>query len=199
MTGGQLERETDPVNRLASALLLATPLLASPGFTNIGLAQTLSYIQPLTPAATRDVQDHLRQMGAYDGPIDGVWGARSRIALERFQRTHELQVTGEMNPATAATLGLNTTDLLAAGQAPAPAAAAPQTSALSPEVVRNVQTRLRTLGFYSGAIDGIWGPNMQAAIEHFQQGRGLQANGQLTPATITAMGLDPNNLSAPAR
>jgi murein L,D-transpeptidase YcbB/YkuD len=38
---------------------------------------------------------------------------------------------------------------------------------------------------------------MQSAIERFQQGRGLQATGQLKPVTISAMGLDPNNLSAP--
>ena len=34
----------------------------------------------------------------------------------------------------------------------------------------------------------------QQAIERFQQGRGLQANGQLNPATIAALGLDPNML-----
>jgi len=180
------------MNRLAGALLLAAPMLASPG-----LAETLSYVQPLTPAATRDIQDRLRQLGAYDGPVDGTWGGRSRLALERFQRTRGLQVTGQMNQATAATLGINPAELLAAPQ-PAPPAPAAAAAPLTPEVVRNIQTRLRGLGFYSGAIDGIWGPNMQAAIERFQQGRGLQATGQLNPATITAMGLDPNNLSAPA-
>jgi peptidoglycan hydrolase-like protein with peptidoglycan-binding domain len=43
----------------------------------------------------------------------------------------------------------------------------------------------------------VWGPGTQAAIERFQQGRGLQATGQPTPATAAAMGLDPNNLAAP--
>ena len=37
----------------------------------------------------------------------------------------------------------------------------------------------------------------QAAIERFQQGRGLQATGQINPATAQALGLDPNNLEAP--
>ncbi|HWL82055.1 MAG TPA: peptidoglycan-binding domain-containing protein [Roseomonas sp.] len=65
--------------------------------------------------------------------------------------------------------------------------------------MRNLQGRLRALGFYRGATDGVWGPGTQAAIERFQQGRGLQATGQLNPATAQAMGLDPNNLEAPAR
>lgn len=67
---------------------------------------------------------------------------------------------------------------------------------LAPEVVRAIQGRLRQLGFYPGQIDGIWGPSMQSSLERFQQGRGLQATGQLTPATTTALGLDPNNLAA---
>jgi len=186
------------MRRFAWVLAVAGPLAIAQA-SAAPLDQGLSYVQPLSTAAARDVQDRLRQLGAYDGPADGVWGRGSRLALERFQRTHGLQPTGQLNQATVATLGLNWAELLAAGQpaaAPPPPPAQP-TAALSADVVRNIQSRLRGLGFYPGPIDGIWGPEMQTAIERFQQGRGLQPNGQLTPATITAMGLDPNNLSAP--
>ena len=57
-----------------------------------------------------------------------------------------------------------------------------------------MQARLRALGFYRGQADGVWGPGTQAAIERFQQGRGLQATGQINPVTAQALGLDPNNL-----
>ena len=52
-----------------------------------------------------------------------------------------------------------------------------------------------------GSADGVWGPQTQRALERFQQSQGLQPNGQATPATIQALGLDPNNLAAslPAR
>jgi peptidoglycan hydrolase-like protein with peptidoglycan-binding domain len=60
-----------------------------------------------------------------------------------------------------------------------------------------VQERLRQLGAYSGRVDGIWGPGTQQALERFQQGRGLQATGQINPATAQALGLDPNNLAEP--
>ena len=53
-------------------------------------------------------------------------------------------------------------------------------------------------GFYFGRIDGIWGPSMQASLQRLQQGRGLPATGQLNPATVTALGLDPNNPASPA-
>jgi peptidoglycan hydrolase-like protein with peptidoglycan-binding domain len=48
-------------------------------------------------------------------------------------------------------------------------------------------------------VDGNWGAGTQAAIERFQQGRGLQPTGQINPATAQALGLDPNNLERPVR
>lgn len=163
-------------------------------------ATPLAYAQPLSPAGVAAVQQRLKQAGAYAGRTDGVWGRDSATALERFQRSHGLQVAGQLNQATVATLGLNPGELLAVAPAgvpttpPAAAAAEP----LAPEVVRVIQGRLRQLGFYPGQVDGLWGPAMQSSIEHFQQGRGLQATGQLNPATVTALGLDPNNLAAQA-
>ena len=70
---------------------------------------------------------------------------------------------------------------------------------LAPAAVTQVQERLRQAGVYAGRPDGVWGPDSQAALERFQQGRGLQATGQVNPATAAALGLDPNNLAAPVR
>lgn len=190
---------------LAAAALFPAALDAQPSGT--GTPASLTYAQPLTPQAIRQVQQRLRELGFYTGAVDGAWGSDSQTALERFQQTHGLQVTGQINPATAATLGLKPAELVASGQSPAPAAGSstpPQSQAtigepLSPEVVRTIQGRLRQLGFYSGAPDGVWGPKTQTALERFQQSRGLQASGQLNPSTITAMGLDPNNLAAQTR
>ena len=160
----------------------------------------LTYVQPLSPSSVMAVQQRLKQAAGYTGRTDGVWGRASANALERFQRSSGLQVTGNLNQATIATLGLNAGELL--GAAPGGVPASPVTGAsepLGPEAVRTIQGRLRQLGFYSGQIDGIWGPAMQSSIERFQQGRALQATGQLNPATVTALGLDPNNIVAPAR
>ena len=194
-------------------LLLAGPVVLVPAPAGAQPAPGLTYVQPLAPGAAMRVQERLRQLGAYPGRADGVWGPDSQAALERFQQGRGLQVTGQLNQATASTLGLSPAELVAAAPGPASAAAAapavpaaaatapavPATAAepLSPAAVRNIQARLRGLGFYRGSADGVWGPGTQAAIERFQQGRGLQATGQLTPATAAAMGLDPNNLAAP--
>jgi peptidoglycan hydrolase-like protein with peptidoglycan-binding domain len=191
-----------------SGAILAGLLLASPVLVPRASAQPapgLTYMQPLSPAALMQVQDRLRQMGAYSGRADGVWGPDSQSALERFQQGRGLQVSGQLNQATAATLGLNPVDLLSARPGAATsagtdaAALAAPSNTLSRNAVRNVQSRLRTLGFYRGQVDGAWGAGTQAAIERFQQGRGLQSTGQINPATAQAMGLDPNNLEAVPR
>jgi hypothetical protein len=44
----------------------------------------------------------------------------------------------------------------------------------------------------------VWGRSTQNALIQFQRSRGLEANGQLNPMTISALGLDPNNLSGSA-
>jgi peptidoglycan hydrolase-like protein with peptidoglycan-binding domain len=123
------------------------------------------------------VQQGLKQSGAYGGPTGGVWGPESAAALEQFQRAHGLHVTGQLNQATVATLGLNPADLLAVAPAGVPTASASAAEPLSRDAIRAVQSLLRQLGFYSGRIDGIWGPSMQASLQRFQQGRGLQATG----------------------
>jgi len=155
-------------------------------------APPLAYVQPLPTPAVQSVQDKLRQAGTYAGRIDGIWGADSQAALERYQQANQLQVTGQLNQATAATLGLDPNALLLM---PAAAPPPPPADHLMPASVRAVQSRLRTLGFYSGTVDGVWGDGTQLAVERFQRGRGLQPDGQLGPATVTALGLAPDMLA----
>lgn len=187
-----------PVRNLFAGAVLVATLVAMPAAAQP--TPGLSYVQPLAPPALMQVQERLRQVGDYAGRADGVWGPDSQAALQRFQQRNGLQATGQLNQVTAMTLGLNTGALLAAGAGPATAAVpeAPP-GPLSRLAVQNVQARLRNLGFYRGAVDGLWGPGTQTAIERFQQGHGLQPTGQLNPATAQAMGLDPNNLEASVR
>jgi len=181
------------ISSFALAALLAGA--AVPVFGPPLAAQTstaLDYVQPLTPQGIQLVQQRLREQGAYAGGVDGVWGASSQAALERYQQQHGLQATGQLNQATVATLGIPPDQLLSAGQPVPPQPIAGST--LSPAAIQSVQNRLRELNYYGGPADGVWGGDTQTAIERFQQGRGLQPNGQLNPATVAALGLDPNIL-----
>lgn len=55
--------------------------------------------------------------------------------------------------------------------------------------VRQIQQRLRNWGYYSGNVDGIYGPQTKKAVTYFQQKNGLTPDGIAGPATLKAMGI----------
>ena len=59
----------------------------------------------------------------------------------------------------------------------------------SPEVVRAIQSALKREGYYTGAIDGRLGQQTYAAVEAFQNARGLSTGG-LTLTTVDRLGVD---------
>jgi peptidoglycan hydrolase-like protein with peptidoglycan-binding domain len=59
----------------------------------------------------------------------------------------------------------------------------------STEFVKQAQERLAALGFYSGPINGDFGPNTQAALAQFQLSRILPASGQLDAETSLELGV----------
>jgi peptidoglycan hydrolase-like protein with peptidoglycan-binding domain len=182
--------------RLLSLTLVTATMAGAPAWAQAPVP--LSFVQPLSASATTAVQERLREAGTYTGAADGVWGPESQAALDRFQQARGMPVTGSMNLATAQALGVGVPRLLPPVE-PVPTPAAVSPVALSPAAVRNVQNRLRALGFYRAAPDGLWGAGTQAALERFQRGRGLEANGQINPTTAQALGLNPSNLEAPVR
>ena len=179
---------------LAAGLGAGLGLVPSPPAAAQSSPPPLAYVQPLPPSVVQTVQDRLRQAGVYNGRIDGLWGADSEAALEHYQQAHQLQVTGQLNEATAATLGLNASSLLATPAATA-SQAPPPPDRLQSASVRTLQARLGSLGFYSGPVDGVWGAGTETAVANFQRARGLQADGQLGPATVTALGLTPDAMA----
>lgn len=59
--------------------------------------------------------------------------------------------------------------------------------------VKNLQRRLKELGFNPGLIDGDFGPGVQAAVLAFQKSKGLLADGTAGPRTLAALGLVENS------
>src|SRR5215468_5861848 len=56
-------------------------------------------------------------------------------------------------------------------------------------VVSAVQSKLASLGYYHGAIDGILGDESEAALARYQQDQDLSVTGTVTAATLQALGL----------
>lgn len=55
--------------------------------------------------------------------------------------------------------------------------------------VRRIQTKLKSLGFFNGTIDGIYGVKTQRAVRQFQKSVGITADGVAGQKTLLYMGL----------
>ena len=55
--------------------------------------------------------------------------------------------------------------------------------------VRRVQTKLKNLGFFNGAVDGIYGVKTQSAVKRFQKSVGITADGVAGNKTLLYLGL----------
>lgn len=57
------------------------------------------------------------------------------------------------------------------------------------ETVRTIQQKLVNWGYFSGPVDGVYGPKTESAVKRFQQKNGLTVDGVTGPATLKALGI----------
>ena len=138
------------------------------------------------------------------GGIDGMFGSGTTTSIAQFQTAKGLPVTGILDLATAAALGL------VAPAAPAPAAtpvanvsasgANNQLTSLpvrgnKGDSVRIVQNALVNAGIeVKGGVDGVFGGATFVAIQKFQAANGIEATGVLNAQTAIKLGV----MAAPA-
>ncbi len=75
---------------------------------------------PLALADERvvEIQTALSENGYFAGEIDGVWRARTSVAIARYQIRNGLEITGKLNPETRKSLGLKRANASAADKLP---------------------------------------------------------------------------------
>lgn len=64
------------------------------------------------------------------------------------------------------------------------------------EEVRQVQKKLKSLGYYTGTVDGIFGAKTKAAVTAFQKNCGIKADGIAGPTTLLYLGLGSSSSSS---
>jgi peptidoglycan hydrolase-like protein with peptidoglycan-binding domain len=52
------------------------------------------------PPFIREAQRALRDLGYHPGPIDGMFGPQTRLALQKYQQAEKLPVTGQLDAET---------------------------------------------------------------------------------------------------
>lgn len=62
--------------------------------------------------------------------------------------------------------------------------------------VRQIQTKLKSWGYYSGSVDGVYGSATEKAVRAFQQKNGLTVDGKAGPQTLKAMGISAGSAAA---
>jgi peptidoglycan hydrolase-like protein with peptidoglycan-binding domain/DNA invertase Pin-like site-specific DNA recombinase len=123
----------------------------------------------------RVVQRSLRRLGWQPGPVDGLYGPRTKAAVTRFQTAARVAVDGIVGPHTRQALTRAKDEPLRRGAGFAQPDGSPRVGAL--------QVALRRHGLRPGPVDGLFGPRTQAAVERLQRSRGLPVSGVATAYT----------------
>lgn len=133
--------------------------------------------------SVRDIQDRLAGLGlSCDPDPRGEFSDGTRQAVVGFQESRGLGVDGIVGPDTWRALyeaGYRLGDRLLFLRRPM----------LRGEDVAELQSRLNGLGFDAGKVDGIFGPDTEAAILDFQRNRHLAEDGKAGPEFITELRL----------
>ncbi len=165
------------------ALLLATCfvlLLASTAAAPAAYASATPSL-PLERADTGDgvraVQTLLAAVGQSPGPIDGIFGPMTEAAVEAFQNSENLDVTGVVDQATWDALVAALPEVL-------------MERGDSGDEVRALQQLLADAGHDPGPIDGIFGQMTESAVEAFQSANSLPVTGLVDQATWDALNAD---------
>ncbi|MCL2544760.1 MAG: peptidoglycan-binding protein [Clostridia bacterium] len=150
-----------------------------------GTYPTLS--RGMVNAYVTTLQLYLRDLGYYTIRVDGIFGVGTETAVRNFQIMNNLPATGIANDATQKLLySGNAIGIGGTGVTP-PSGYTTLRHGSRGTAVRNMQVRLANLGYYLGAIDGIFGNQTEAAVRQFQNRNNLAVTGIADSSTQTAI------------
>ena len=149
---------------------------------------------PKSDDLVRAVQDALKQVGYYSGPLDGIMGPRTHAAITVFEVKTGRNETGEAS--WELLKAIENTDRLDLAPArlpekPEPASSAEQRTAAdegpapAPDVLlATIQKALADAAYGPVEADGFMGPRTHDAIMRFQRDHNLPVTGEVSDALV---------------
>ena len=129
-------------------------------------------------SAVKDLQTKLKKLGYYSGTVDSTFGSGTYAAVRAFQKKYNLTADGVAGSETLKKLDSayknadsnKDDDSLRKGA--------------TGSAVKDLQTKLKKLGFYNAYVDGSYGDTTVAAVKAFQKKYNLTADGVAGSATL---------------
>lgn len=135
-----------------------------------------------TGAPVYALQNALKSRGFYSQTPNGVYDDATWTAVWQYQRSAKLGADGIAGAATMESLGLS------APTAPSGHVGATSLKyGASGSAVSALQSSLKNLGYYTGAVDGKYGDSTFNAVWWFQKNNALDATGIANEKTIAAI------------
>jgi len=137
------------------------------------------------------IQRELTRKGFYDGPADGIWGAKTDIAVRDFAQAAGIKVNPEAGDtllraiiaSKAKAQGANATNGAATAADPAPQDPIAKLIAPSKRVTA-IQRALSDFGYGQIKPTGQFDPETKTAIEKFERDRKLPIDGQISDRVV---------------
>ena len=129
-------------------------------------------------SAVKDLQTKLKKLGYYDGTVDSTFGSGTYAAVKAFQKKYNLTADGVAGSETLKKL--NT----AYKNADSDKDDGSLRKGATGSAVKDLQTKLKKLGFYNASIDGDYGDTTVAAVKAFQKKYNLTADGVAGSETL---------------
>ena len=131
-----------------------------------------------TGSAVKDLQTKLKKLGFYNAYVDGSYGDTTVAAVKAFQKKYNLTADGVAGSETLKKLDSayknadsdKDDDSLRKGA--------------TGSAVKDLQTKLKKLGFYNAYVDGSYGDTTVAAVKAFQKKYNLTADGVAGSETL---------------
>lgn len=143
----------------------------------------------------KDMQKRLKELGYLIGSADGVFGTGTETALKAFQTANALTSDGVAGPKTLNRLNSSSAVAAAAGSSSGASSSVAKNDTSTTlrhdmkdmQQIRDMQTRLAELGYYTGSITGNFGDLTLKAVKAFQTANSLSADGVAGKNTLTKL------------